>query len=270
MSNLYRQDEERAKMAKRISGIEKLLIASSKMFSQQHEELRGDNVKKVETLKDDWQHVDDKLQEFKLEIHQSVLGVQEEISLKVKDARLGIDGLTDIISKLSSDVTVLCERDYAAMIEAEKQAKQAKQEQQQKSFNIGRVFRREPKADIRESKADSGAKVPDTSESEAKVSDTTAEPDESVPISTDGPTPQLKDNIEPQATDPKSTQGTTTDEPSPTGDTSSPQQPTSTDTPTDDTVLSDDKPTTSEPSRPRYSGPFAEVINKIFHDWDKK
>ena len=44
MSNLYRQDEERAKMAKRISGIEQLLVASNHLYSQQHDELRGESI----------------------------------------------------------------------------------------------------------------------------------------------------------------------------------------------------------------------------------
>ena len=147
MSNLYRQDEERAKMSRRIYNMEKLLISSNSMFMQQYAELKGDNERKVKTLRDDLQQVDDQMKAFQGEfsdtmgdvksdivaqLKEAVFGidslkdsmanrpaevnsdVQNEIAAQLKGATTGIDHLKECISKLSADVTMLCERDLLA------------------------------------------------------------------------------------------------------------------------------------------------------------
>jgi hypothetical protein len=111
MSNLYRQDEERGKMAKRISSIEKILIASNSMFAQQHIELREDNTKKVETLKHDWQHVDYEMKEFQEDIHKSMINMRDEVSAQVTDTHKEVDNVKDIVEKQHNQLR----RDMSAM-----------------------------------------------------------------------------------------------------------------------------------------------------------
>ena len=152
-----------------------------------------DNTQKVASLKDDWQHVDDKMQAFQEDVHSTMSGMRQEMTDQSNDTNRGIDHLKDLMTKLSSDVSVLSEIVYAAW-----------------QLTASSTPQMEP-------------------------------PEESIPVPLDVVRPSTPESIIS----------------SPTDDFVDIEVPDDASTPEHPTEVA------AEPTSPRYSGPFAEVINKI-------